>query len=66
MRELETWLTFPEVVGSMKTESGRVTRIFLVGGSKFGGSVVVEACLFWLFFGVREVLEALEIESSIL
>ena len=46
-------------------ELGRESRGFLVTDSVASGGVVVEA-LFWLFDDTSDVLEALEMESSIL
>lgn len=54
-----------ELVGDAAPEVGREMRRFLEADSSVVESVVVEA-LFRSFWATRDVLEALEMESSIL
>lgn len=65
LRRPETWFGALIVVGCTTADVGRVSRGFLAGDSRFGGRVAVEA-LVRSSFVARLVLDALEIESSIL
>lgn len=63
LRRPENCFDTSTVVGCMRADVGRVSRGFLAGDSR--GRVTVEA-LFRSSFVARLVLDALEIESSIL
>lgn len=65
LRRPETWFGALIEVGCTRVDAGRVSRGFLAGDSRFGGRVAVEA-FFLSSFVTRLVLDALEIESSIL
>lgn len=65
LRRPETWSGALIVEGCTRADVGRISRGFLAGDSRFEGRVIVEA-LFRSSFVARLVLDALEIESSIL